>query len=248
MNAIIELDTIIADYRYNNVIKNFLLNIRELLEKELIQKKYTIFPPVYFEFTDKNINSYIVYSIFCRNYRIDYNRYIEYQWENDIANIEYVLVPELLKNFNNKRIEIAKKHNIPIDDVKTYFLFHGTNDSSANSILKNNFSISEIGKGHGDLGVFGKGIYFSDSMFSAQMYALPRVTDNYLPYQLTLIISLVITGKSKNMDSVSPGSSLSSGYDSHIGKSNDGDDEIVIFDKDMILPMYKISSYLKEYN
>ncbi|EFC37136.1 PARP domain-containing protein [Naegleria gruberi] len=143
--------------------------------------------------------------------------------------VTYVCNPYNLKKFNEKKRELAKRHNFMLDSMKPLILFHGNRlESNYDSIMKTNFSISKVGSNTGNLGYYGKGVYFSSIPSYSAAYAGTNI----------LLVCLVFTGKAYPLQQITMGCPRQEGYDSHT--SPDGYSEVVIFDEDQILPIYKI--------
>lgn len=80
----------------------------------------------------------------------------------ELTQVEYVVNPEIVRNFYNCKKELAKKHNFLYESMNCYLLFHGTSEANMENILKTNFLLSKVGSST-DMGFYGKGFYFSES-------------------------------------------------------------------------------------
>ena len=78
------------------------------------------------------------------------------------------------------------------------------------------------------MGWYGKGFYFSE---------FPALSMGYARNQY-LLICLVLIGKAFHMEQVQTGRAIEPGYDSHV--SPDGCTEVIIFNPDQIIPLYRI--------
>jgi hypothetical protein len=90
-----------------------------------------------------------------------FHRWNNSQTNYSLTSAEYIVNPALVKNFIETKQKLAKKHGFLLESMKPLLLFHGTNDSNMESILKTNFLISKVGSVT-DMGWYGKGIYFSE--------------------------------------------------------------------------------------
>ncbi|KAG2381756.1 hypothetical protein C9374_006140 [Naegleria lovaniensis] len=146
-----------------------------------------------------------------------------------LREVTYVCNPFNLKRFNERKRELAKKHGFLLDSMKPLILFHGNRlETNYDNIMKTNFSMQRIGSNTGNLGYYGKGVYFS----SYPQYSIGYAGSN------CLLVCLVFTGKSYPLKQIVMGCPKEPGYDSHT--SPDGFSEVVIFDEDQILPIYKV--------
>ncbi|KAG2379154.1 hypothetical protein C9374_007792 [Naegleria lovaniensis] len=144
-----------------------------------------------------------------------------------ISEVEYVVNPNIMNRFNNCKKELAKKHGFLLESMKPLLLFHGTSETNMENILRTNFLIEKIGSTT-DMGWYGKGFYFSE---------YPGLSMAYSRNQY-LLICMVLIGKAFHMNQVETGRPLESGYDSHV--SPDGCSEVIIFNPDQVIPLYKI--------
>ncbi|KAG2377558.1 hypothetical protein C9374_009074 [Naegleria lovaniensis] len=145
-----------------------------------------------------------------------------------LQQVEYIVNPEIVRNFYNYKKELAKKHNFLYESMNCYLLFHGTSETNMENILKTNFLLSKVGSST-DMGFYGKGFYFSESPLMSISYSRGN------PY---LLVCLVMVGKAFHMTTVQTGRPLESGYDSHV--SPDGCSEVIIFNPHQVIPMYKV--------
>ncbi|KAF0985142.1 hypothetical protein FDP41_000181 [Naegleria fowleri] len=146
-----------------------------------------------------------------------------------LKEVTYVCNPYNLKRFNERKRELAKKHGFLLDSMKPLILFHGNRlESNYDNIMKTNFSMQRIGSNTGNMGYYGKGVYFS----SYPQYSVGYAGSN------CLLVCLVFTGKAFPLKQIVMGCPKEPGYDSHT--SPDGYSEVVIFDEDQILPIYKV--------
>eukprot|EP01114_Cavostelium_apophysatum_P021747 TRINITY_DN7671_c0_g1_i1.p1 TRINITY_DN7671_c0_g1~~TRINITY_DN7671_c0_g1_i1.p1 ORF type:complete len:605 (+),score=132.91 TRINITY_DN7671_c0_g1_i1:31-1845(+) len=141
----------------------------------------------------------------------------------EVTKVEYIVNPLLYRKFQARRLKLAE--NMEWQDTKPILCFHGTNDKNIDSIVKNNFDMERIGKNTGNMGVFGKGIYFSES---------PSYSMGYVGGGTRIMLCQVLIGRSYKTGGCM-GASLQKGYDSHISTCGN---EIVIYDVDSILPSY----------
>ncbi|KAF0973394.1 hypothetical protein FDP41_008098 [Naegleria fowleri] len=144
-----------------------------------------------------------------------------------ISEVEYVVNPNIMNRFNNCKKELAKKHGFLLESMKPLLLFHGTSETNMENILRTNFLIEKIGSTT-DMGWYGKGFYFSE---------YPGLSMAYSRNQY-LLICMVLIGKAFHMNQVETGRPLEPGYDSHV--SPDGCSEVIIFNPDQVIPLYKI--------
>jgi len=109
------------------------------------------------------------------------------------------------------------------------YLWHGTANKNIETIMKDNFSLSHLGKNSGNKGYFGAGMYFSAEHI--------RVV-----YDNKVLLCKVLVGNVYNWPSnkaIDIGCSKKQGYDTHYSGSHpSGKDEYVIFDMARILPCY----------
>jgi hypothetical protein len=145
-----------------------------------------------------------------------------------ISHVEYIVNPNTMKRFEECKLNLAKKHEFLVESMKPLLLFHGTSDQNMENILKTNFLRDKIGSST-DMGFYGKGFYFSE---------FPWLSISYSRGNPHLLICLVLVGKAFKMDNVVVGRAKEEGYDSHV--SPDGCSEVIIFDPDQIIPVYKV--------
>mmetsp|Transcript_2972 Transcript_2972/g.11366 ORF Transcript_2972/g.11366 Transcript_2972/m.11366 type:complete len:459 (-) Transcript_2972:265-1641(-) len=146
----------------------------------------------------------------------------------DVTNVEYIVNSKVREKFESARQRLAEKHGFMLESMKPVILFHGTSPENMESILKGNFLLSKVGSTT-DAGYYGAGIYMSE---------FPGLSIGYTKGSNALILSMVIVGRAKKMVQVTMGCSLTQGFDSHISSCGQ---EVVIFDMDCILPLYKVS-------
>ena len=156
----------------------------------------------------------------------------EKQGEFQLDAVDYYVNPSLLKNFSQmEKLMKAKYKNEKEGD---YILaFHGTSESSVESIVNNNFDLAKLATKTGDEGWYGAGIYLSE---------FPRTS---LFYGEALILCRVLPGKSFDVskENIKVGGELEPGYDSHrVNAQEDGyGEELVLFNPDQVLPCYVIN-------
>jgi len=117
------------------------------------------------------------------------------------------------------------------EDKREMYLWHGTADANIKPIMKDNFSLTCLGKNSGNKGYFGAGIYFSSEHI--------RVA-----YDNKVLLCKVIVGKVynwPNSKAIQLGCGKMKGYDCHFsGNHASGKDEYVIFEMERILPCYVV--------
>lgn len=136
-----------------------------------------------------------------------------------------VLNPILLKQLAKKRDEF-RQAGIPFE---VSFAFHGTKDRNLKSIVETGLDPAYLGKTTGNNGFYGSGVYFNTKYVNPQW--------NYNRY----LMCLVLQGNRKPV-SFGVGQAQQAGYQSHYGDSGMGFDELCIFDKDQIIPLYVVHS------
>lgn len=101
-------------------------------------------------------------------------------------------------------------------EINEWYLFHGCSASAAENICTNDFRISRAGSSTGTL--YGKGIYFSESITKADEYSKPNDAGEH-----TVILTRVVGGHAKYVDAIKPDpedlvrSCIEGPYDSIIG-------------------------------
>jgi hypothetical protein len=197
-------------------------------EKEALQgsdmKRWKYTPSNVFDCTAEDIHFRICESQFHRfmssvNYSPDQAAY-------SVGEVEYIVNPKVVKDFNQGKLDLSKKHDFLVESMKPVILFHGTTEQNMENILKTNFLIEKIGS-KTDMGWYGKGFYFSE---------YPGLSMGYSGHSY-LLVCLVYAGNAYKMANINTGCPLQQGYDSHI--SPDGS-EVVIFNPKNILPCYKM--------
>ncbi len=133
-----------------------------------------------------------------------------------------------MARFYKKKEELAQRHGFLLESMKPLLLFHGTTEENMESIIKTNFLISKVGS-KTDMGWYGKGIYFSEHA---------SLSIGYSSGNPHLLICMVLIGKAFRMENIQTGCAIKEGYDSHVAP--DGCSEVVIFDTDQIIPIYKV--------
>jgi len=145
-----------------------------------------------------------------------------------VVSVEYIMNPDLIKRFNQCKLNLAQKHGFLVESMKPLLLFHGTSNENMESIIKTSFLLEKIGSTT-DMGWYGKGFYFSE---------YPSYSIGYCKGNPYLLLCLVLVGKAYKQDKIQTGCAKMEGYDSHV--SPDGSSEVVIFDPDQVLPCYKV--------
>merc|ERR1711964_230698 len=141
--------------------------------------------------------------------------------------VDMVLNPCLIQRFEEKQKEYKRK-DIPSQPILG---FHATPlDTNIESICTENFDPSRVGQTSGDKGYYGAGVYFS------MMYDI-----NYSVRSGRYIMCLVLPGKRAVLKEVDHGCKLRQGFQSHqaiggLSRFSAYKDELVIFDKDQIIP------------
>ncbi|KAL9645695.1 hypothetical protein ABK040_003428 [Willaertia magna] len=144
-----------------------------------------------------------------------------------LTEVEYNVNPNIISKYNNCKKALAKKHSFMLDSMKPLLLFHGTSVQNMENIIKTNFLVDKIGSTT-DMGWYGKGFYFSEYPGLSMAYA----RNEYL------LVCVCLIGKAFHMQQVETGRAIEPGYDSHV--SPDGCSEVIIFNPDQIIPMYKV--------
>ena len=150
-------------------------------------------------------------------------------WRNGNCN-KYITQVDLINNQELYNRWLIKKSELK--NSKIIWAFHGTPDTTnVESIIKNGFDLSLVGKNKKNTGDYGFGIYLSEYSSVAVKYSSAKFKG--------IILCKVLVGKQYRCpgDTIR-GISLQKGYDSHT--SPDGRRELVIFDTNQILPCYVI--------
>jgi len=136
-----------------------------------------------------------------------------------VEGTEICVNPVLVKQFIQKQAEFRRR-GIP---CKATFAFHGTAVQNIKSICTTNLDPARVGKNSGNRGYYGAGVYFGTKHV--------RCNHN------TFIMALVLEGKRIKVP-YKIGVPLRKGYQSHYGDNRSyGRDELVIFDKNQIIPI-----------
>ncbi|KAL9641536.1 hypothetical protein ABK040_013457 [Willaertia magna] len=198
----------LCNFKNSNIVKRYLFNFKN-----------------HFEMNAEDIHFRIVESQF---YRTSATFSAGYGNNYFIESVEYLVNPLTIKKFNECKLKLAKEHSFLPESMNCYLLFHGTNDTNMENIIKTNFLLEKIGSAT-DMGFYGKGFYFSEN---------PLLSIGYSRGNQYLLLCLVMVGKAFRMSTVQTGRPKEPGYDSHT--SPDGCQEVIIFNPDQIIPMYKV--------
>jgi hypothetical protein len=150
------------------------------------------------------------------------------QYTYKVSEVDYIVNPNLMKSFNQCKIDLAKRHGFLIESMKPLLLFHGTSEENMDKIVNTGFLLDKIGSAT-DMGWYGKGFYFSE---------WPSMSISYSRGNPYLLLCMVLVGKAFKMDQIITGCAKTEGYDSHV--SPDGCSEVIIFDPAQILPCYRM--------
>jgi len=135
-----------------------------------------------------------------------------------------------------------------LHECNEWYLFHGTNPDAAASICKNDFKVSRAGSSTGTL--YGKGLYFAESITKADEYAKPNSSGNF-----AVLLCRVMGGHVRYTDEVTPDpeelvySCIEGPYDSVLGdreKTRGTYREFVLFDSEDVYVEYVIE-YKRKY-
>lgn len=139
--------------------------------------------------------------------------------------------------------EIAgKKGDRLYHECNEWYLFHGTSPAASKSICENDFKVACAGSNTGTL--YGKGLYFAESITKADEYAKPDGGDVY-----AVLLCRVIGGNVRYTDEITPDpeelvySCLDGPYDCVLGdreKCRNTYKEFVLFDSEDVYPEYVI--------
>eukprot|EP01090_Pellita_catalonica_P018518 TRINITY_DN6016_c0_g1_i1.p1 TRINITY_DN6016_c0_g1~~TRINITY_DN6016_c0_g1_i1.p1 ORF type:complete len:404 (+),score=60.84 TRINITY_DN6016_c0_g1_i1:135-1346(+) len=127
------------------------------------------------------------------------------------------------------------------DKSNPLMLWHATSEKAIQPIMETGFLLNLLGKGSGDQGFIGAGIYFTNSAGYGEAYLKPNQVRK-------LILSWVQVGKPYVLTKVEMGRDLEEGYHSHYafvqkfkpvksGNPHDGD-EFCVFTEEQILPVF----------
>ncbi|KAK8848010.1 hypothetical protein M9Y10_019062 [Tritrichomonas musculus] len=152
---------------YNKPSLNLLQNTYELNEIELEDIKEEVLSNLHKEKTKKNWK-------FLFNHE-DIFKQVEKQIREDIINNEFemiIVAQTVIANRNIEKFETIK-NNIPASRRKVAYLYHGTKLDYHQSIVKEHFKMpGQDEMTHFlDSGFYGKGIYSTENLFYASMYA-----------------------------------------------------------------------------
>eukprot|EP00483_Globobulimina_turgida_P009315 UN09334 len=87
-----------------------------------------------------------------------------------ITEVEYIINPKLIKNFETKKKKLMKKNKCDESKLNIILAWHGTKQSNVKNIVKNNFSLNKVSVNTGNKGYYGCGIYFSEFANISQAY------------------------------------------------------------------------------
>lgn len=133
-------------------------------------------------------------------------------------------------------------------DCNEWYLFHGTNPEAAKAICNSDFKVSRAGTCTGTL--YGKGLYFAESITKADEYAKPNAKGNY-----AVLLCRVLGGKVLYTDERVPDqehlvySCIEGPYDTVCGdreKTRGTFREFVLFDSEDVYVEYVIE-YQRKY-
>eukprot|EP00929_Paragymnodinium_shiwhaense_P057698 TRINITY_DN28888_c0_g1_i1.p1 TRINITY_DN28888_c0_g1~~TRINITY_DN28888_c0_g1_i1.p1 ORF type:complete len:696 (+),score=118.32 TRINITY_DN28888_c0_g1_i1:70-2088(+) len=134
------------------------------------------------------------------------------------------------------------------DDCNEWYLWHGTNLEVAEKICATDFQVSCAGTNTGTL--YGRGLYFAESITKADEYAKANTAGNY-----AVLLCRVLGGKVLYTDEVSPNPEdlvhqcVEGPYDSVLGdreRIRGTFREFVLFDSEDVYPEY-IVEYQRDY-
>ena len=139
-----------------------------------------------------------------------------------LKSVDFYENPPLMQRFNKKSAEFKMKYQ-GIKEGKMVLAFHGTQKQHIDEIVEHNFSMEKIKRA-----AYGRGIYFSE---------FPDIS---LGYGKSLLLCMVLPGRSFDCVGSMSNASLQAGFDSHrVQKDEDGMGQmLVIFNVDQILPCY----------
>lgn len=134
------------------------------------------------------------------------------------------------------------------EQVNEWYLFHGTSPAAAASICTTDFKVSRAGSSTGTL--YGKGLYFAESITKADEYAKPNEQGTF-----AVLVCRAIGGRVRYCADATPDpeellhSCLSGPYDSVLGdreKLKNTYREFIFFDSEDVYPEY-IIEYKRKY-
>lgn len=134
-------------------------------------------------------------------------------------------------------------------ECNEWYLFHGTNPEAAKAICSSDFKVSRAGSSTGTL--YGKGLYFAESITKADEYAKPNEKGNY-----AVLMCRVIGGHVRYTDEITSDpedlcySCIEGPYDCVLGdreKTRGTYREFVLFDSEDFYPEY-IIEYQRKYS
>eukprot|EP00933_Yihiella_yeosuensis_P024312 TRINITY_DN18853_c0_g1_i1.p1 TRINITY_DN18853_c0_g1~~TRINITY_DN18853_c0_g1_i1.p1 ORF type:complete len:347 (+),score=48.53 TRINITY_DN18853_c0_g1_i1:117-1043(+) len=165
-----------------------------------------------------------------------------------LQNIELADVKKYDVHSSTAWTDLARKVGSTESFCNEWYLFHGTSPQAAVNICKNNFKIKFAGGHTGTL--YGRGIYFTESITKADEYASPNAEGEY-----AALMCRVLGGNVRYTDQVSPNaedlvqSCIKGPYDSVLGdrkKCRGTYREFVVFDTEDMYAEYVII-YKREY-
>eukprot|EP01103_Thecamoeba_quadrilineata_P019150 TRINITY_DN763_c0_g1_i2.p2 TRINITY_DN763_c0_g1~~TRINITY_DN763_c0_g1_i2.p2 ORF type:complete len:210 (+),score=27.58 TRINITY_DN763_c0_g1_i2:823-1452(+) len=159
-------------------------------------------------------------------------RYVDpaYRARFSVRNIEKVINPELDTKFQERKLELHDPK------AQTYWRFHGTEEDSMSTIVKEGFSLSPKNTRPKSLLKFGAGIYFAtDSSLSCQ-YA--RGLNRLLLCEVSLGRSLFVKEIHSSLDVAQLLQKYDSVFASRLHLRND---ESVVYHPDQAIPRYVIT-------
>jgi len=133
-------------------------------------------------------------------------------------------------------------------EANEWYLFHGTSPENARKIMKDDFRVSLAGANTGTL--YGRGLYFAESITKADEYAKPDANGNY-----AVLLCRVVGGIVKYTDEVEPDpeelvqSCITGRFNCVLGdrkKCRGTFREFVLFDSEDVYPEYLIE-YTRDY-
>lgn len=157
------------------------------------------------------------------------------------------LFPDVKTSLAMEKIGGAKANRLH-GECNEWYLFHGTNPVAAEAICQTDFKVSRAGSSTGTL--YGKGLYFAESITKADEYAKPNEEGLY-----AVLICRVLGGKVRYTDEVNPDpeelvhSCIEGPYDSVCGdreKTRGTYREFVLFDSEDVYVEYVIE-YRRKY-
>ncbi|CAE7308960.1 Tiparp [Symbiodinium sp. CCMP2592] len=157
------------------------------------------------------------------------------------------LFPDVKTSLAMEKIGGAKANRLH-GECNEWYLFHGTNPVAAEAICQTDFKVSRAGSSTGTL--YGKGLYFAESITKADEYAKPNEKGLY-----AVLICRVLGGKVRYTDEVNPDpeelvhSCIEGPYDSVCGdreKTRGTYREFVLFDSEDVYVEYVIE-YRRKY-